>query len=278
MPFCQSPARWATLFPRFFCSQNPKKLRVQNRYYVHPQTPISRKHLQKKLENHCKHVSLQSPMKYASVICLLMLVSRVSFAQSASGLQLDTLVVKLHDAINIQKSIEIEEIKGVYRITPWHFLPNLNYDFINNNYYVTISSGPIISNMINKRHEVRRLSAADRKYDNRTRAAEIRLKSLFISINQSLANLHLSFEIVSNDIEIFIIKHTEHINHEIDTETYLQARSSILNKIRSHNSDVAAIQRQLLEIELLTETEILLDLTAYLISPASIVPQVPIVP
>jgi len=208
-------------------------------------------------------------------IFLLLLVSSASFAQSASELQLDSLVIKLHDAINMQKDIELEEIKGVYRITPWHFLPSLNYDFINNNYYVTISSGPLVSNMINKRQEVRRLSAAERKYSNQTKAAEIRLKSLFISINQSLANLHLSFEIVSNDIEIFIIKHTEHIKNEIDTETFLQARSNILNKIRNHNSDVATIQRQLLEIELLTETELNIDLTAFIVPPVAIVPNAP---
>ena len=213
-------------------------------------------------------------MKYVSVIFWLMLVSRVSFAQSASGLQLDSLVIKLHDAINMQKDIELEEIKGVYRITPWHFLPNLNYDFINNNYYVTISTGPFVSNMIGKRQEVRRISAAARKYDNQTKAAEIRLKSLFISVNQSLANLHLSFEIVSNDVEIYLIKFTEHSKNEIDTETFLQARSSILNKIRSHNSEVAAIQRQLLEIELLTETELNIDLSAFFVSPVISVPPV----
>ena len=207
-----------------------------------------------------------------------MLVGSVSFAQSAGSLQLDSLIVKLHHAIDIQRSIEVEEIKGVYKLTPWHFLPSLNYDFINQNYYVTISSGPLVSNMINKRQEVRRLSALDRKYSNQTKAAEIRLKSLFISVNQSLTNLHLSHAIVSNDIEIFIIKQTEHNKNEIDTETFLQSRSTILNKIRSHNSDVATIQRQLLDIELLTESEIIIDLTSYFISPASIVPPVTIEP
>jgi len=211
-------------------------------------------------------------------ILLLSFVCSIAYAQPSNSLQLDTLIAKLHDAINVQKEIELEEIKGVYRLTPWHFLPNLNYDFINNNYYVTISSGPIVSNMVNKRQEVRRLSAAERKYNNQTKAAEIRLKSLFISVNQSLANLRLSHEIVTNDVEIFIIKHTEHANHEIDTETYLQARSSILNKVRSHNSEVAAIQRQLLEIELLTEYEVLIDLSPFYILPVSIVPSIPDVP
>ena len=205
------------------------------------------------------------------VACLLILVCSVSFAQTSESLQLDSLIVKLHQSIEEQRSIEIEEIKGVYRLTPWHFMPNLNYDFINNNYYLTISSGPLISNMIGKRQEVRRLSALDRKYDNQTKAAEIRLKALFISINQNLENLRLSVEIISNDIEIFIIKITEHTNNEIDTETFLRERSTILNKIRSHNNDVAAIQRQLLEIELLTESVILLDLTAFFVSPAKII-------
>jgi len=179
--------------------------------------------------------------------------------------------VKLHQTIDVQRSIELEEIKGVYRLTPWHFMPSLNYDFINNNYYVTISSGPLIANLISKRQEERRISAATRKYDYQTRAAEIRLKSLFITVNQSLENLKLSHVIVSNDLEIFIIKFTEHSKHEIDTETFLRERSTILNKIRSHNNEVSAIQRQLLEIELLTETEILLDLSAFFVSPSKII-------
>ena len=216
--------------------------------------------------------------------CRIILVSyfvlycSASLAQSVEVPQLDSLIAKLHDAIDIQRSIEIEEIKGVYRITPWHFLPSLNYDFINNNYYVTISSGPLVSNMISKRQETRRLSTIDRKYSNQIKSSEIRLRYIFLSINQNLTNLHLSHAIVTNDIEIFIIKHTEHSNNEIDTETFLQARSAILNKIRSHNNEVATIQRQLLEIELLTESEIMIDLTSYFISPAAIVPLVPSVP
>jgi len=201
------------------------------------------------------------------VACLLLLVCSVSFAQSPKGLQLDSQIAKLHQTIDVQRDIEIEEIKGVYRLTPWHFMPNLNYDFINNNYYLTISTGPFISNMIGKRQETRRLSALDRRYENQIKTAEIRLRSLYISINQNIVNLQLSHEIVTNDLKIFSIKQEEHANNEIDTETFLQARSSILNKIRSHNSDVATIQRQLLEIELLTESEVFLDLSEYFISP-----------
>ena len=201
------------------------------------------------------------------VACLLILVCGISLAQTPNSLQLDSLMVKLHESIDVQRNIEIEEIKGVYRITPWHFMPSLNYDFIGNRYFVTISSAPLVSNMIGKRQETRRLSALDRRYENQIKTAEIRLRSLYISINQNIVNLQLSHEIVTNDLKIFSIKQEEHANNEIDTETFLQARSSILNKIRSHNSDVATIQRQLLEIELLTESEVLLDLSEYFISP-----------
>ena len=204
------------------------------------------------------------------VICLL-LVTCIASAQSSNQMDLDSLIVNLHKRIEEQKDIELEEIKGVYRLTPWHFAPSLNYDFINNNYYVTISSSAFISNMISKRQETRRISAAERKYDNQVRSAEIRLRSLFVSVNQSITNLRLSYAIVSNDIEIYVIKLTEHTNNEIDTETFLRERSRILNLIRTHNSEVASIQRQLLEIELLTETEILLDLTAFIVNPSKII-------
>ena len=206
---------------------------------------------------------------------LVLLPCSVSLAQPVAVPQLDSLIVKLHDAIEVQRSIEIEEIKGVYKLTPWHFVPSLNYDLIGGRYYLTISSSAFVTNMIGKRQETRRLSAATRKYDNQTKAAEIRLKSLFVSINQNLVNLKLSHDIVSNDMEIYLIKSTEHANNEIDTETFLKEKSSILNKIRNHNTEVANIQRQLLEIELLTESEISLDLSAFLISPAAVVPLIP---
>ena len=201
---------------------------------------------------------------------ILFIPFSASLAQSVEVPQLDTLMVKLHEAIDVQRSIEIEEIKGVYKLTPWHFAPSLNYDLIGGRYYLTVSSGAFVSNMIGKRQETRRLSATTRKYDNQTKTAEIRLKSLFISVNQKLVNLQLSHEIVSNDMEIFLIKFTEHSNNEIDTETFLKEKSSILNKIKSHNTDVSDIQRQLLEIELLTESEISLDLTDFLVSHAKI--------
>jgi len=202
-----------------------------------------------------------------------LLVSYVAYSQhDETYLQLDSLLVKLHDVIYLQKDIEIEEIKGVYRLTAWHFLPNLNYDFINNNYYVTVSSGPIISNMINKRQETRRLSALDRRYDNQIKSSEIRLKQLYLSLHQRITNLQLSHEIVLNDVEIFKIKLQQHVNHEIDTETFLRERSTILNKIRSHNSDITEIQRSLYEIELLTETELQIDLSRFIVPPPPTTP------
>jgi len=209
-------------------------------------------------------------MERSITIFFLIFSTLNTLAQETATLKIDTLIFNLHEAIDLQRSIEIEEIKGVYKLTPWHFAPNLNYDFINNNYYVTISTAPIISNMIGKRQEVRRISAANRKYDNQAKTAEIRLKSLCLSVNQRIVNLQLSYHIVTNDIDIFNINHTQYINNEIDTETFLKLKSAILNKIKNHNTEVSDIQKLLLEIALLTETELFLDLTEFLISPAKI--------
>jgi uncharacterized protein YegL len=201
-------------------------------------------------------------------IYVVSLYSYVASAQMVQGdLQLGSLITKLHDVINLQKDIEIQEIKGVYKLTPWHFAPNLNYDFINDNYYVTISTGPIISNMIGKRQEKRRLSAIERRYTNLERTSELKLKSLFLQVNQRITNLSLSYEILLNDIEIYKIKLQEHENHEIDTEAFLKERSAILNKIKNHNTDITDIQRSLFDIEQLTEQEFEIDLFRFYVSP-----------
>ena len=209
-------------------------------------------------------------MKHFFAILLLIISYRTTCAQTTDALQFDSLLFKLNSAIEAQRDLEIDEIKDVYRLTPWHFMPSLNYDFINNRYYITISASAIVSNMISKRQEVKRVSAATRKYENQSKTAEIRLKSLIISVNQRITNLQLSYHIVTNDISIFQINHTQFLNHEIDTEEFLKLKSSILNKIKNHNSDVAEIQKLLLEISLLTETELFIDLSEFLISPDKI--------
>ena len=209
--------------------------------------------------------------KFVIIVSISMFAS-VGIAQQSNvtGLVLDSLINDMQNAINLQRSIEIEEIQGVYKITPWHFVPSLNYDFINERFFITISSGPFVSHVMGKRQETRRLSAINRRYENQIYSAEIRLRSLFITVNQRMVNLQLSHAIVSNDIEIFIIKQKQHANHEIDTETYLREKSTILNRIRNHNTEVAEVQRLLLDIELLTETVIGLDLSEFFISPAKI--------
>ena len=201
----------------------------------------------------------------------MVFTANVAVAQQVYvDLQLDSLLMKMQDALSVQKSIEVSEIKGVYRITPWHFIPCLNYDFINNRYYLTVSSGPLVSNIINKRQEKRKLSAIDRRYNNLEKTSEIKLKSLYLQLVQKYTNVFLSLDILMNDIELFKIKAQEYSKNEIDTESYLKEKSSILNKIKNHNNEVADIQRFLLDIEQLTEFEINFDLISLYVSPRSI--------
>jgi hypothetical protein len=209
-------------------------------------------------------------MKCIACFVLVFVSFGVVAQQEQSALQLDSLILKLQEAIAMKKDIEVQEIKGVYKLTPWHFAPNLNYDFINNKYYVTVSTGPIISNTIGKRQEKRRISAIERRYTSLEHTSEIKLKATYLQVNQKITNLNLSHEILLNDIEIFKIKFQQHEANEIDTETFLKERSSILNKIKSHNTDVADIQRYLLDIEQLTEYELQMDLFQFYVSPEAV--------
>jgi len=201
-------------------------------------------------------------------LCLVILAVFVNVSVSAQHIthSLDTLVSLMSDVLQVHKDIEIEEIKGVYKLTFWHFVPSVNYDFINNRYYLTLSSSAFVSNMISKRQERRRLSVIERRYELNFKSSELRLKNYYLSLNQRLNLLQASHEIVLNDIEIFKIKLQEFNNHEIDTESFLKEKSSILNKIRSHNSDVSDIQRLINEIELITEFEIEFDFAKYFVS------------
>ena len=199
------------------------------------------------------------------------------FSQTSENqLQFDSLLWNLQQATYAQKSIEIEEIKNVHKITGWHFVPNLNYDFINNNYYLTVSTTHLVSTMLGKRQEKKQLSTIDRRYENKLKTNEIKLKSLLLSINHKLDNLQLSGIILSNDIEIFRIKQQQSINNEIDTESFLNDKSQILNKIKLHNSQVIDIQQSLFDIEEITEKSINLDLQRFVVNPDSVL--IPLTP
>jgi hypothetical protein len=201
-------------------------------------------------------------------VFMVFLALFVKISVSAQNIthSLDTLVILLSDVLDQQKEVEIEEIKGVYKLTFWHFIPSVNYDFINNRYYLTLSSSALVGNMISRRQEQRRLSTIERRYEMNLKSREIQLKNNYLSLIQRLNLLQASHEIVLNDIEIFKIKLQEFENHEIDTESFLREKSSILNKIRSHNSDVSEIQRLINDIELLTEFVLEFDFSKYFVS------------
>jgi hypothetical protein len=184
-------------------------------------------------------------------------------AQKIDSLQYSSLLSDLNKISETQKSIEIDEIKGVYKLTIWHFVPNLNYDFINNNYYVTISTSNFITNMLNKRQERRRISAIERRYEAKTKIDQIELKSHIVAVNQKLDNLKASGIILDNDIELYKIKVQENTANEIDTETFLKEKSAILNKIKTHNIIISEIQKEIFEIEKLIVVEIEIDLHSF---------------
>ena len=216
-------------------------------------------------------------MKYIAFFGLMFVSFGAVAQQEQTALQLDSLTLKLHDALALRKDIEIQEIKGVYKLTPWHFVPSVSYLPIfdrpaHKSIFVTFSTSPFVSHMLGKRQEVRRISAIERRYTNLEHTQEIRLRAIYLQINQRITNIHLSHEILLNDIEIYKIKHQQHEAHEIDTETFLRERSSILNKIKSHNTDVADIQRYLLDIEQITEYEAKLDLFQFFVSPDALTP------
>ena len=203
------------------------------------------------------------------VVCILFVFRclDVTCQTTENSLHFDTLLFNLHQATALQKEIQQEEIKGVHKLSAWHFVPNLNYDFINNNYYLTISTSHVITTMLGKRQEKRQLSALERRSANQLKSNEIKLKSLLLSINHKLDNLKLSGIILSNDIEIFQIKKAQSINNEIDTESFLSEKSQILTKIKNHNSQVIDIQQSLYQIEEITEVPLSIDLEQFTVNP-----------
>jgi ABC-type phosphate transport system auxiliary subunit len=159
-----------------------------------------------------------------------------------------------------EKSIEIEETKGLYKLSFWHFAPGMHYDFINNNYYISVSTSALVNHFTGKRQEKKRLSAIDRRHKIKITSEEARIKSKLASIQKDIENAELSKKILDNDDLIYKIKEQQYQNNEIDAETFLREKSSILNKIKIHNTLILSIEKEILELQDMTSHEIQIDL------------------
>jgi hypothetical protein len=176
----------------------------------------------------------------------------------------DSLLINLIHNKNSQlveeKEIEIEETKGVYKLSLWHFAPSLNYDFINNNYYISLSTSSLVNHFLGKRQEKKKISAIERRHKAKQNAEEIKIRTKYGAILREIENIKLSKYILTNDILIYEIKLKQYQNNEIDSETFLREKSSILNKIKTHNTLIINTEKEILEIQNIAEYEFEINL------------------
>jgi hypothetical protein len=174
---------------------------------------------------------------------------------------LSQLLISRISQIDEETRIEIDETRGLHKLSFWHFAPALHYDFINSNYYISLSTAALVNHFLGKRQEKKKLSAIDRRHRVRVANEEIRIKSKFASILKDVDNIALSRKILLNDEQIYRIKQQQYSNNEIDSETFLREKSAMLNKIKTHNSSVLSIEKEILELQSITGYELQADLT-----------------
>ena len=168
----------------------------------------------------------------------------------------------IHNALNINnydKKTEIDEIKNLYKISPWHFAPGVSYDFIRNRYYFTVSTSGLVNHFVNKKMENRRLGVIERKYRAKDLSDELRIANQILSIQADYQNILLSQKSVNNEVEIFLIHKEQYAQNEIDTEKYLNSQKNIISAIKIHNSAVTSLYKDVLNLSSVCNTPISAD-------------------
>jgi len=160
----------------------------------------------------------------------------------------DTLINQALSLNYFDKQTEIEEIKNVYKLSLWHFAPSLSYDFIRNRYYVSLSTAGLVSHFVSKKQENRRMGAIERRYKAKNIADELKVNNLVLAIEADFQDILLNRKATSIEIELFLIKKQQYAENEIDTETYLTAKSHIINRIKLHNSSVTELFKNILNL------------------------------
>ena len=176
------------------------------------------------------------------------------------NIKADSLIFNVLNANSFDKQTEVDEIKNLYNLSPWHFAPGLSYDFIRNRCYLSISTSGLVSHFVNKKMEKRRLGVIDRKYKVKDLSDELRVSNQILSIQADHQDLLLSKKAVCNEIEIFLIHKQQFANNEIDTEKFLNSQKSIINAIKNHNSSVTALYKNILNLSSICNYPISADL------------------
>jgi hypothetical protein len=162
---------------------------------------------------------------------------------------------------SFDKETEIGEIKNLYKLSIWHFAPGISYDFIRNNYYLTVSTSGLVSHFINKKQETRRIHAIERKYKAKDLADELKISNLVLAIKADYQDLILAKQAVKLEIDIFMIQKEQFAKNEIDTEKYLTAKKNIINTVKNHNSTITELYKQILNLSGICNYSIPADLS-----------------
>ena len=161
------------------------------------------------------------------------------------SLKEDSLIFNVLSQNALDKQSEIDEIKGLYKLSLWHFAPGLSYDFIRERVYFTVSTSGLVTHFTNKKMEKRRMGVIERKYKVKDLSDELRISNQILSIQADYKDLLLSKKAVQNEIDIFLIHKEQHAKNEIDTEKYLNSQKTIITAIKNHNSSVTSLYKNI---------------------------------
>jgi len=196
------------------------------------------------------------------IVTILESVLNAQIDSPALVIDTDSLILNSLSLNNFDKQTEIDEIKGLYRLSPWHFAPGLSYDFVRNRYYVTLSTSGLVSHFLGKRQEVRRVSAIERKYKAKDLTVQLIINNKVLAIQADHTDLILAVKVVQIEIDIFMIQKQQYENNEIDTERFLTAKRNIINTVKNHNSAVTALYKNILDLSNSTDSTIPVDLSS----------------
>jgi hypothetical protein len=144
-----------------------------------------------------------------------------------------------------------------------YFMPNLGYDFINQNPYLTISlSG--ITGLINqkKRNKQKRLSIV-KKGELRLITDLYNLKIKYENVNDEIQKFAAKISLFNDYKDLYSIKENQYLNKEITTENWIIEKIKIKEKVALIEAYTNKIEKLIEEIKWLIKKEIKVQLPKF---------------
>lgn len=193
-------------------------------------------------------------LETSKAILIIILISSTSYAQIIDDITtLENLVIQKHSN---QLNSELTAHKKNKTFDYLNFIPSVNYDFVRNNYYLSVHVSDIVG-FFEKRHNSKQKKKSIKQVYSVTLEEKLtRLKSNYLYINHLIHQLQEDIEVYKLQKQLFKLKEESYKAEEIPIKEYLEAKIKIKKERQSLHALENRIRLKSFDIEELTSKEL----------------------